>query len=80
MSKMGSNYLASWSVSVFFHALRVAKHVPRLRARCAAPAAGKTRLLCPGLSWELIPLSVRSSHAADVPLRFLAAAVVPALH
>lgn len=45
-------------VSVVFHALRVAKHVPRLRARRATPVTGKTRLLRLWLSWELILLNI----------------------
>lgn len=63
-------------VSVVFHALRVAKHVPRLRARRATPATDggkrgkkkKTRRPSLGAFMGAYPPQRCLSHAAYAPL------------
>lgn len=67
-------------VSVVFHALRVAKHVPRLRAHHATPATGKNKAAVPRAFMGAYPSQRCSSHAAYVPLCPLAATVVSELH
>lgn len=67
-------------VSVVFHALRVAKHVPRLRAHCATPATGKNKAAVPQAIIRAYPSQCCSSHAAYVPLCPLAVTVVSELH
>lgn len=67
-------------VSVVFHALRVAKHVPRLRAHHATTATGKNKAAVPRAFMRAYPSQRCSSHAAYVPLCPLAATVVSELH
>lgn len=70
--------LSSIIVSVAFHTLRVAKHVPRLTAHRATPTIRKTRLLCPQAFRRAYP-SQPSSHAASAPASSPAATVVSVL-
>lgn len=60
--------LSSIIVSVAFHTLRVAKHVPRLTAHRTTPTIRKTRLLCPRLSGELIVLHRQAMLLLCLPL------------
>lgn len=67
-------------VSVVFHALRVAKHVPCLRAHRATPATGKNKVAAPLAFMGAYPSQRCLSHAAYVFLCPPAATVVSELH